>query len=83
MVSSPAGVVYGGTCTAPFAHGTVVTLTATPAANSIFGGWSGGGCSGTGTRTSDDEAVVTIVGVNSSSPRWTPRSPRRAPAPAR
>ena len=28
-----------------------VTLTATPASGSTFAGWSGGGCSGTGTCT--------------------------------
>ncbi len=46
--SSPAGIDCGLTCAAPFSEGTVVTLTATPAAGSTFAGWSGGGCSGTG-----------------------------------
>src|SRR4029079_13939617 len=31
-----------------FNTGSSVTLTATPAAGSTLGGWSGGGCSGTG-----------------------------------
>jgi hypothetical protein len=47
--SSPAGVACPGTCASSYATGTQVTLTATPAGTSTFVGWSGGGCSGTGT----------------------------------
>ncbi len=47
--SSPAGISCGLTCTASFNSGTVITLTATPAAGVTFGGWTGGGCSATGT----------------------------------
>jgi hypothetical protein len=47
--SSPAGISCGATCSAQFAPGTQVTLTATPAGSSTFAGWSGGGCSGTST----------------------------------
>jgi hypothetical protein len=36
-------------CQDSFPSGTTVTLTATPVAPSTFGGWSGGGCRGTGT----------------------------------
>lgn len=36
-------------CTVAIPQNAVVTLTATPAAGSIFTGWSGAGCSGTGT----------------------------------
>jgi List-Bact-rpt repeat protein len=51
VTSSPAGINCAGTCTASFAPGTSVTLTATPAAGSAFGGWSStsGVCSGTST----------------------------------
>jgi pectate lyase len=49
ITSDPAGIDCGLTCTARFAPSTVVTLTATPAVDSVFGGWSGAGCSGTGT----------------------------------
>jgi len=38
-----------------------VTLTATPAAGSIFTGWSGGGCSGTGSCTVTLLAVTTVT----------------------
>lgn len=48
VTSSPAGISCGGTCTASFASGTSVALTATPAAGATFNGWSGA-CSGKGT----------------------------------
>jgi hypothetical protein len=48
-VSGPHGIDCGNTCSATLDQGTVVTLTATPVGNTVFTGWSGGGCSGTGT----------------------------------
>ncbi|MCS6798720.1 MAG: hypothetical protein NZ898_09335 [Myxococcota bacterium] len=51
VVSSPAGISCDESCTsqtAEFEHGTAVSLRAIPAMGSTFGGWSGGGCSGTG-----------------------------------
>ncbi len=39
------------TCTAGFPVGGTVTLIALSGANSVFAGWSGGGCSGTGSCT--------------------------------
>lgn len=48
MTSAPSGIDCGATCSATFAGGTVVTLAATPDASSVFAGWSGSGCSGTG-----------------------------------
>jgi lysophospholipase L1-like esterase len=48
VTSNPAGISCGSTCTANYASGTSVTLTALPASNSTFGGWSGA-CTGTGT----------------------------------
>lgn len=48
VTSAPAGIDCGATCSANYAGGTVVTLTAAPAAGSTFAGWSGGGCTGTG-----------------------------------
>ena len=49
VTSSPAGIDCGATCGFGFTSGTSVTLTATPSAGSSFNGWSGSGCSGTGT----------------------------------
>jgi aryl-phospho-beta-D-glucosidase BglC (GH1 family) len=46
ITSSPAGIACGSACTANFASGTAVTLTATATAPSVFGGWSGP-CTGT------------------------------------
>ena len=45
--SSPAGIDCGNDCTEPYLPGTTVTLTALPAARSVFVGWSGA-CTGTG-----------------------------------
>src|SRR3989475_9732341 len=41
VTSSPAGINCGGTCSASYVSGTTVTLTATPAFLSGFGGWTG------------------------------------------
>ena len=49
VTSNVGGINCGATCGASYANGTVVTLTATAAAGSIFVGWSGAGCAGTGT----------------------------------
>src|SRR5689334_21282685 len=49
ITSDPAGIDCGLTCAFDFAPDTVVTLTALADTGSIFTGWSGGGCTGTGT----------------------------------
>jgi RHS repeat-associated protein len=41
VTSSPAGLNCGSTCTYSFATNSTVTLTAVPAADSLFQGWSG------------------------------------------
>jgi phosphoesterase family protein/List-Bact-rpt repeat protein len=48
VTSNDGSINCGATCSANFNDGTAVTLTATPAAGSIFAGW-GGACSGTTT----------------------------------
>src|SRR5699024_4887154 len=45
---SGGGISCGTTCSANLDYGTMVTLTATPATGSTFGGWSGA-CTGTTT----------------------------------
>jgi phospholipase C len=49
VTSTPAGISCPTTCSATFPQNTAITLTATPQTGDYFGGWSGGGCSGTGT----------------------------------
>jgi hypothetical protein len=60
--SIPSGISCPPTCTADFATGTTVTLTATPTNGSTFNGWSGGTCAGTGTcvvaMTGNDQTVT-------------------------
>jgi Divergent InlB B-repeat domain len=51
VTSAPSGINCGGTCSASFPTGTVVTLTPTPAAGSTFAGWNGPRCGGTGPCT--------------------------------
>lgn len=58
VTSSPAGLTCPPTCAAAVVSGTTLTLTATPAGGSEFGGWSGS-CSGTGTCT----ITVTAAGA--------------------
>ena len=61
VTSAPAGISCGATCAADFADGTTVTLTAAPAAGSRFVGWSGAGCTGTGTCTVAITAATTVT----------------------
>ena len=49
VTSSPAGIDCGATCSNAFGDGAVVTLTATADVGSDFTGWTGSGCTGTGT----------------------------------
>ena len=51
VTSNPSGISCGTDCAESYTSNTVVTLTATPATGSTFGGW-GGDCSACGTNTS-------------------------------
>ncbi|MBE7447922.1 MAG: hypothetical protein HS111_03225 [Kofleriaceae bacterium] len=58
----PAGIIdCGADCSEVVSHGTMVTLTATPSGGGVFFGWSGGGCSGTGTCTTTVTAATTVT----------------------
>ena len=66
VTSSPSGIDCGTTCSAQFAGGTQVILTAAAASGSGFTGWSGGGCSGpsttcTVTMTGDQQITATFA----------------------
>jgi Divergent InlB B-repeat domain len=59
--SSASGEIScGSTCSASFASGTSVTLTASPSTNYSFTGWSGA-CSGTGTCTVTMSQAVNVT----------------------
>jgi parallel beta helix pectate lyase-like protein/List-Bact-rpt repeat protein len=61
VISAPAGLSCGASCSASFAAGTSVALTATPAAGTVFAGWSGA-CTGSGACTvvMDQARAVTV-----------------------
>ncbi len=61
VTSGDGKINCGSTCTASVASGTQVSLTAAPAANSTFAGWSGGGCSGTGGCAVTVTSAVTVT----------------------
>jgi len=61
VTSSPGGINCGGTCSSSFASGSSVTLTAASNPDSLFVGWSGGGCSGTGACTVIMDAAKSVT----------------------
>jgi Divergent InlB B-repeat domain/PASTA domain len=61
VTSSPAGINCGSACIYNFGHGSSVTLTAAADSGSVFAGWSGGGCSGTGSCTVTLNADTTVM----------------------
>ena len=69
VTSSPSGINCGSACSASFASGSQVTLTATPAPGSVFSGWSGAACPGTGTCT------VTMSAAENVTATFTPIPP--------
>jgi len=64
VTSDPAGVncpLFTSNCSASFGSGQPVTLTATTDPGSTFFGWSGGGCSGTGTCVVSTDTDVAVA----------------------
>jgi hypothetical protein len=59
--SNSGGISCGSVCSAAYASGTVVTLTATPGKNARFVGWFGAGCSGTSTCTVTLDQVSSVT----------------------
>jgi hypothetical protein len=69
VTSSPTGINCSsgsGACATNFFSGISVTLTATPASGFTFAGWSGGGCSGTGTCVVTLNAATTVTATFNS-----------------
>lgn len=64
---SGSGINCGSVCTNNYAPGTSITLSAIPASGSTFAGWSGGGCSGTGSCTVTMNASTSITATFNSS----------------
>src|ERR1700722_18633195 len=60
VTSSPAGISCAPTCTASFAAGTVVKLTAKAGSGAFFAGWSGA-CTGSSTCTLTMNASETVT----------------------
>ncbi len=67
--SDTGGITCPGTCSATYVQGTIVQLTATPGINSSFGGWSGGGCSGTGVCQITMDAAKDVTATFAPTPR--------------
>ncbi len=61
VTSSPAGINCGTDCSEPFAQNTVVQLTAAPATNSTFTGWSGACVGNAATCTVTMDAARTVA----------------------
>ena len=84
VTSSPAGITGcgtpGGGCEASYDDGTVVTLSAQPAAGSEFAGWSGG-CSGTGACQVTIGAGTTPTARFEKTPPANPTPPIPSPGP--
>ena len=60
VTSNDGFINCGVDCSESYAQGSVITLTATPAAGSTFTGWSGA-CSGTGVRCNDGASCTIDV----------------------
>jgi hypothetical protein len=78
VASSPSGITCGSTCSATFNSGTVVYLAAVPVVGSVFSGWNGGGCSGTGicviTMNQDTSISSTFTVGQEDSPQISVKS---------
>jgi hypothetical protein len=68
VTSNPAGIDCGASCSGDFESGSSVVLTAAPDSNSTFGGWSGGGCSGSGSCTVKMSEAQTVTATFTAKP---------------
>ncbi len=63
VTSAPSGISCGSTCSADYASGTSVTLTATPTSGYTFSAW-GGACSGTASTCTVDMTAAKSVSAS-------------------
>ena len=63
ITSVPTGIDCGMACSSYYGHGTQVELTASMSPGSTFTGWSGAGCSGTGTCLVTMDQVKSVTGT--------------------
>ena len=68
VTSTPVGITCGATCSAPFAEGATVRLTASPSVGSIFTGWSVPSCPGTGTCDVTMSAAASVTATFVTAP---------------
>jgi len=68
--SSPGSVNCGASCSDTFISGTSVTLTATPATGSVFGGWSGA-CTGVGSCSISMDQDRSVTATFNPVPTYT------------
>jgi hypothetical protein len=68
VTSTPLGINCGNNCSGSYSNGKPLTLTASPILGSVFTGWSGGGCSGTGPCTLNLNASTSVSATFDSQP---------------
>ena len=68
VTSSPGGISCGGDCSEDYAQGTVVTLTPTSDAGSVFAGWTGDADCNDGSVTMDTDRACTATFDTSTTP---------------
>jgi len=64
VMSNPSGINCGDDCSESYPEDTEVTLSVSPDPGSVFGGWSGGGCSGIDgcvVSTTTNTTMVTVT----------------------
>ena len=70
---SGGSISCGSTCSqSGISAGTSITLTASPSSGSTFAGWSGGGCSGTGTCVLTMSSAVSVTATFTTAADTTP-----------
>jgi hypothetical protein len=74
VVSNPAGISCGTACSKSYTGGTTVALAATPDPGMTFSGWSGGGCSGTGSCSVSQTGAVSVAATFAAAPPSGPTS---------